>query len=216
MICSSELFLNPDQPPCPLKTPPQHDATTTMLHCRAGVGQVMMLRIKAKKFSLGLISLGNIVAHSLVFNCWDMRCFFFLLRRSFCPFLSRSLSLDTSPDLRRVLVVSVVFHFGRMKATVLLENLNAAKSSRTLSRWSAKDGPQDPKSWHRHCYIMYQSQNTCDYAPMIVNNGCCSFLYLNYDAPFLIRASLVTVLQVFTVPVSFCWDWASWTEKRCM
>ncbi len=50
--------------PAAEKTPPQHDAATTMLHCWDCIGQVMSsawfsphipLRIKAKKFYLGLI-----------------------------------------------------------------------------------------------------------------------------------------------------------------
>ncbi len=60
------LSLDCNQSPCPCswKTPPQHDAATTMLHCWDCIGQVMSsawfsphipLRIKAKKFYLGLI-----------------------------------------------------------------------------------------------------------------------------------------------------------------
>ncbi len=60
------LSLNCNQSSCPCswKTPPQHDAATTMLHCWDCIGQVMSsawfsphipLRIKAKKFYLGLI-----------------------------------------------------------------------------------------------------------------------------------------------------------------
>ncbi len=56
------------------KTPPQHDAATTMLHCWDCIGQVMSsawfsphipLRIKAKKFYLGLIRPENLICHHL-------------------------------------------------------------------------------------------------------------------------------------------------------
>ncbi len=55
---------------CSWKTPPQHDAATTMLHCWDCIGQVMssawfsphiLLRIKAKKFYLGLIRPENLI-----------------------------------------------------------------------------------------------------------------------------------------------------------
>ncbi len=58
------LDCNQSSCPCSWKTPPQHDAATTMLHCWDCIGQVMSsawfspdipLRIKAKKFYLGLI-----------------------------------------------------------------------------------------------------------------------------------------------------------------
>uniref|UniRef100_A0A7N8X1S9 Potassium channel, subfamily K, member 10a n=1 Tax=Mastacembelus armatus TaxID=205130 RepID=A0A7N8X1S9_9TELE len=54
--------------------PPQHDAPTTMFHCRDCIGQVMSsawfsphipLRINAKKFNLGLIRPENLISHSL-------------------------------------------------------------------------------------------------------------------------------------------------------
>ncbi len=60
--------------PCSWKTPPQHDAATTMLHCWDCIGQVMSsawfsphipLRIKAKKFYLGLIRPENLICHHL-------------------------------------------------------------------------------------------------------------------------------------------------------
>ncbi len=58
------LDCNQSSCPCSWKTPPQHDAATTMFHCWDCIGQVMSsvwfsphipLRIKAKKFYLGLI-----------------------------------------------------------------------------------------------------------------------------------------------------------------
>ena len=41
--CCIHLSLDPDWSPsfCSWKTSPQHDAATTMLHCRDGIGQVM-------------------------------------------------------------------------------------------------------------------------------------------------------------------------------
>ena len=41
--CCTHLSLDPDQYPssCCWKTSPEHDAATTMLHCRDGIGQVM-------------------------------------------------------------------------------------------------------------------------------------------------------------------------------
>ncbi len=60
--------------PCSWKTPPQHDAATTMLHCWDCIGQAMSsawfsphipLRIKAKKFYLGLIRPENLICHHL-------------------------------------------------------------------------------------------------------------------------------------------------------
>ncbi|XP_061742609.1 uncharacterized protein LOC133542464 isoform X3 [Nerophis ophidion] len=60
--------------PCSCKTPPQHDAATTTLDSRYGVGQVMSgawfsphipLRIKDKKFYLCLIRPENFIYHSL-------------------------------------------------------------------------------------------------------------------------------------------------------
>ncbi len=56
------------------QSPPQHDAATTMLHCWDCIGQVMSsawfsphipLRIKAKKFYLGLIRPENLICHHL-------------------------------------------------------------------------------------------------------------------------------------------------------
>ncbi len=76
--------------PCSWKTPPQHDAATTMLHCWDCIGQVMSsawfsphipLRIKAKMFYLGLIRPEN---PSGVFLANSMRAFMCLaLRRGF-------------------------------------------------------------------------------------------------------------------------------------
>ncbi len=60
--------------PCSWKTPPQHDAATTMLHFWDCIGQVMSsawfsphipLRIKPKKFYLGLIRPENLICHHL-------------------------------------------------------------------------------------------------------------------------------------------------------
>ncbi len=60
--------------PAAEKTPPQHDAATTMLHCWDCIGQVMSsawfsphipLRIKAKKLYLGLIRPENLICHHL-------------------------------------------------------------------------------------------------------------------------------------------------------
>ncbi len=57
--------------PCSWKTPPQHDAATTMLHCWDCIEKVMSsawfsphipLRIKAKKFYLGLIRPENLMS----------------------------------------------------------------------------------------------------------------------------------------------------------
>ncbi len=70
------LYLDCNQSycPCSWKTPPQHDAATTMLHCWDCIGQVMSsawfsphipLRIKAKKFYLGLIRPENRICHHL-------------------------------------------------------------------------------------------------------------------------------------------------------
>ncbi len=70
------LDCNQSSCPCSWKTPPQHDAATTMLHCWDCIGQVMSsawfsphipLRIKAKKFSshLGLIRPENLICHHL-------------------------------------------------------------------------------------------------------------------------------------------------------
>ena len=63
------------------KTPPQHDAATTMLHCWDGIGQVMSgawfppdmtLRIEAKQLNLGFITPKNLVSHNLrvLFACF--------------------------------------------------------------------------------------------------------------------------------------------------
>ncbi len=68
------LDCNQSSCPCSWKTPPQHDAATTMLHCWDCIGQVMSsawfsphipLRIKAKKFYLGLIRQENLICHHL-------------------------------------------------------------------------------------------------------------------------------------------------------
>ncbi len=68
------LDCNQSSCPCSWKTPPQHDAATTMLHCWDCIGQVMSsawfsphipLRIKAKKFYLGLIRPENLIWHHL-------------------------------------------------------------------------------------------------------------------------------------------------------
>ncbi len=68
------LDCNQSSCPCSWKTPPQHDAATTMLHCWDCIGQVMSsawfsphipLRIKAKKFHLGLIRPENLICHHL-------------------------------------------------------------------------------------------------------------------------------------------------------
>ncbi len=70
------LDCNQSSCPCSWKTPPQHDAASTMLHCWDCIGQVMSsawfsphipLRIKAKKFYLGLIrhQTENFICHHL-------------------------------------------------------------------------------------------------------------------------------------------------------
>ncbi len=68
------LDCNQSSCPCSWKTPPQHDAATTMLHCWDCIGQMMSsawfsphipLRIKAKKFYLGLIRPENLICHHL-------------------------------------------------------------------------------------------------------------------------------------------------------
>ncbi len=68
------LDCNQSSCPCSWKTPPQHDAATTMLHCWDCIGQVMSsawfsphipLRIKAKKFYLGLVRPENLICHHL-------------------------------------------------------------------------------------------------------------------------------------------------------
>ncbi len=68
------LDCNQSSCPCSWKTPPQHDAATTMLHCWDCIGQVMSsawfsphipLRIKAKKFYLGLIRPEHLICHHL-------------------------------------------------------------------------------------------------------------------------------------------------------
>ncbi len=68
------LDCNQSSCPCSWKTPPQHDAATIMLHCWDCIGQVMSsawfsphipLRIKAKKFYLGLIRPENLICHHL-------------------------------------------------------------------------------------------------------------------------------------------------------
>ncbi len=76
------LDCNQSSCPCSWKTPPQHDAATTMLHCWDCIGQVMSsawfsphipLRIKAKKLDLGLIRPENLLSPSWspsgVFSC---------------------------------------------------------------------------------------------------------------------------------------------------
>ncbi len=68
------LDCNQSSCPCSWKTPPQHDAATTMLYCWDCIGQVMSsawfsphipLRIKAKKLYLGLIIPENLICHHL-------------------------------------------------------------------------------------------------------------------------------------------------------
>ncbi len=68
------LDCNQSSCPCSWKTPPQHDAATTMLHCWDCIGQVMSsawfsphipLRIKAKKLYLSLIRPENLICHHL-------------------------------------------------------------------------------------------------------------------------------------------------------
>ncbi len=68
------LDCNQSSCPCSWKTPPQHDAATTMLHCWDCIGQVMSsawfsphipLTIKAKKLYLGLIRPENLICHHL-------------------------------------------------------------------------------------------------------------------------------------------------------
>ncbi len=68
------LDCNQSSCPCSWKKNPQHDAATTMLHCWDCIGQVMSsawfsphipLRIKAKKFYLGLIRPENLICHHL-------------------------------------------------------------------------------------------------------------------------------------------------------
>ncbi len=89
------LDCNQSSCPCSWKTPPQHDAATTMLHCWDCIGQVMSsawfsphipLRIKAKKFYLGLIRPENLICHHLgvlqVFLANSMRAFMCLALRS--------------------------------------------------------------------------------------------------------------------------------------
>ncbi len=91
------LDCNQSSCPCSWKTPPQHDAATTMLHCWDCIGQVMSsawfsphipLRIKAKKFYLGLIRPEILFVTILEsFRCFlanSMRAFMCLaLRRGF-------------------------------------------------------------------------------------------------------------------------------------
>ncbi len=68
------LDCNQSSCPCSWKTPPQHDAATTMLHCWDCIGQVMSsawfsphipLRMNSKKFYLGLIRPENFICHHL-------------------------------------------------------------------------------------------------------------------------------------------------------
>ncbi len=68
------LDCNQSSCPCSWKKKTQHDAATTMLHCWDCIGQVMSsawfsphtpLRIKAKKFYLGLIRPENLICHHL-------------------------------------------------------------------------------------------------------------------------------------------------------
>ncbi len=78
------LDCNQSSCPCSWKTPPQHDAATTMLHCWDCIGQVMSsawfsphipLRIKAKK----LLDYGG---HCALRNLKCSRIFFVTLARS--------------------------------------------------------------------------------------------------------------------------------------
>ena len=75
MLRSSFPWLWPDQSPSPCrwKTSPQHDAATTMLYHRDGIGQEMsgawflpdmMFGIQAKEFSLDFNRSENLVSHS--------------------------------------------------------------------------------------------------------------------------------------------------------
>ncbi len=82
------LDYNQSSCPCSWKTPPQHDAATTMLHCWDCIGQVMSiawfsphipLRIKAEKFYLGLIRPENLICHHL----GVLRVFFIKLHAGF-------------------------------------------------------------------------------------------------------------------------------------
>ena len=90
-LCSVQLSLNPEKSPSPChwKTPPQHNAATTMLHRWDGIGHPdMMLRIEAKlRFNLGLIRPDNLLSHSLrvVLVLFWKRAFICLsLRRGIC------------------------------------------------------------------------------------------------------------------------------------
>ena len=63
--------------PAVKKTSPQHDAATTMLHCRNGARfpPDVMLGIQAKEFKLGFIRPENLVLHGLrVFRCQPKGC----------------------------------------------------------------------------------------------------------------------------------------------
>ena len=76
VLCCFHLSFDPDRSlsSCHWKTSPQHDAATTMLHCRDGIGQMMssawfplgmMLGIQAKAFNLGFTRPENLVFHGL-------------------------------------------------------------------------------------------------------------------------------------------------------
>ena len=78
IYCCIHLSLDPDYSPssCCWKTSPQHDAATTMLHCRDGVIQVITsawfppditLGIQSKEFNLSsdFIRPENFISHSL-------------------------------------------------------------------------------------------------------------------------------------------------------
>jgi len=78
------LDCNQSSCPCSRKTPPQHDAATTMLHCWGCIGQVMSsawfsphipLWIRGKQFYLGLIR-----PEDLITILESFRCFFFCKR----------------------------------------------------------------------------------------------------------------------------------------
>ncbi len=87
------LDCNQSSCPCSRKTPPQHDAATTMLYCWDRIGQVMSsawfsphipLRIEAKKFYLGLIRFVTILESFRCFLANSMQAFMCLaLRRGF-------------------------------------------------------------------------------------------------------------------------------------
>lgn len=80
------------------------------------------------------------------------------------------LSLVRWPYLRRILIVSIFFHFGMMGATVLFWTFTAAKRYRNLSRWSVE--MEEPKSWH--C-VKSSTSLKSNYTSAILNVFSCSF-----------------------------------------